>query len=239
MRSDLLEQLTGMGPFFALSTHRAGCVPPWQPLQTLLEPVSIGRRSAQLAQVLASDARTDAGHADSRVAGSVLQLGLVARLVSPWLGLAALGVPVAVGVRNLRWIPSPSSSFPLSVDGASLGSDQASASAEWARILTQDLLAAVVNAVHGSPQVLWGNVASAVNGAVSASSATRPDLAPAMRTVAVELLAALPVAASNTGQVGTSTFQRRSCCLMYRMAAGSSDALCGDCVLRSRPARSH
>lgn len=237
--SDILDQLAGMGPFFALSAHQAQCVPPWQPLTSLLQADSIDRRSAQLAQTLASGGRIDTGHVDPRVASSVLQLGLVARLVSPWLGLAALGVRVAAGVTDLRWIPSASSSFELSVDGATLGSEQVTAPAEWSSILTQGLLAAVVDAVDGSPQVLWGNVASAINGAVSASSATRPDLMSAMRTVAVGLLAALPVAASSTGQVGTSTFQRRSCCLLYRVAAGSPNAICGDCVLRSRPARFH
>lgn len=236
MRSELLEQLTGMGPFFALSSHRAECAPPWQPLQTLLHADSIERRSAQLAQTLASGAGVDVARVESRIADSVLQLGLVARLVSPWLGLAALGVRVPAGMADLRWIPSASSSFELSVDGATLESDHVPAPAEWAGILTQGLLTAVVDAVDGSPQVLWGNVVSAVNGAVSASRSTRPDLTPAIRVAALELLATLPVAVY-TGQVGTSAFQRRSCCLLYRVGAGSPGAMCGDCVLRGRPAR--
>lgn len=236
MRSDLLKQLTGMGPFFALGAHRANCVPPWEPLQTLLDADTIGSRSAQLAQSLTRGSRVDVAQVDARVADSVLQLGLVARLVSPWLGLAALGVRVPVEVADLRWIPSAGSSFELAVDSAILESDPMPAPAEWAAVLTQGLLTPVVEAVTGSPLVLWGNVTSAINGAVSASGATRPDLIADIREAALQLMGSLPVAAY-TGQVGQRTFRRSSCCLLYRVGTGPAEAMCGDCVLGRRPAR--
>ena len=80
--------------------------------------------------------------------------------------------------------------------------------------------------------MVWGNTASAVNGAVLAASAASPELAPRLRTVADSLLRALPVTAVHTGRVGSSDFRRRSCCLIYRVSATERPrAVCGDCIL--------
>jgi ferric iron reductase protein FhuF len=80
-----------------------------------------------------------------------------------------------------------------------------------------------------SPRVLWGNVASAVNGAAAMIAATRPDLAgPAAETASAML--------ANPALTGTFQgrplrgFRRRNCCLIYRLSP-ERPAYCGDCVL--------
>lgn len=237
MTSDVLEQLTGLGPFFALDSHQSACKSPWQPLASLLEAAMLERRTAVVARSLASGAGLDPEQVEARVAGSVSQLGLMARLVAPWLGLAALGSPPPMQLADLRWIPAAGSGFALSIDLTVLRSGRTLALADSVVVVTDALLAPVVQAIGGSPQVLWGNVASAANGAVSASRSTRPDLTAAMRRAATVLIEALPLAQMYTGEVGGAGFRRRSCCLLYRVGAASPRAVCGDCVLMQRGPR--
>ena len=77
--------------------------------------------------------------------------------------------------------------------------------------------------------MLWGNVASAVNGAATMIAAARPDLAGAAAEIAAAMLA-------NPALIGTYQgrplrgFRRRNCCLIYRLSP-ERRAYCGDCVL--------
>ena len=108
--------------------------------------------------------------------------------------------------------------------------------------LVTELLAPVVAAVRAraavAERVLWGNVASSVASARQLVAAVRPDAAPRAADVGRHLLTTAPFAATATlrdpapPDVGW-TFQRRSCCLYYRVPGGG---ICGDCVLR-RPVR--
>ena len=89
-----------------------------------------------------------------------------------------------------------------------------------------------------SRTVLWGNVASAVNGAVVMVGRSRPDLAGPAATLGRQLLETAPLLGTSTG---TSTgaiggamggdFRRLSCCLIYRVGGPGPRAVCGDCVL--------
>jgi ferric iron reductase protein FhuF len=94
--------------------------------------------------------------------------------------------------------------------------------------LLTDVLAPLTDALAEqnslSPQVLSGNITSAVFGAARMVGVARPDLAPAAREAAATLLAG-PLA--GTGVLG-ETFVRSSCCLYYRIPGGG---YCGDCVL--------
>jgi ferric iron reductase protein FhuF len=81
-----------------------------------------------------------------------------------------------------------------------------------------------------SRRVLLGNVASAVNGAASIIAAARADLAADAAAAGEALLSDPPLTAACTGTPGAG-FRRRSCCLIYRIAADGGAALCGDCVL--------
>ena len=86
-----------------------------------------------------------------------------------------------------------------------------------------------------SRRVLWGNVGSAINGAAAVISAARPPLRPRAIRVSAAALRFPGLAGSYRGQPTTS-FQRRSCCLIYRIPGNPQ--YCGDCILtaRQRPA---
>jgi ferric iron reductase protein FhuF len=101
-------------------------------------------------------------------------------------------------------------------------------------------LRSVVQAVSTmslSPRVVWGNVASAVNGAASALAAAAPDHAHQGRSLAILLLRHPALRQTSSGEPGTVGFRRRSCCLIYRAAPDADGAVCGDCVLVGRRGR--
>lgn len=223
--------LSDLGPFFAVDLHDGQPQAPWRPVADLLADTA--PRLEQVRAYLASGVGLDPSRVEPRVAASVMHLGLVARLVSPWVGLAAReDVLAPVGIDDLWWIPSLGGGFKLSVASAALTRERPVDLPGWAGGLVDDLLRPLTDAVPGSAAVLWGNTASAVNGAVVAASATRPALAPRLRTVADALLTAMPAADVHTGRVGTSAFRRRSCCLIYRVGGrASARSVCGDCVL--------
>ncbi len=86
-----------------------------------------------------------------------------------------------------------------------------------------------VEAMAVSPRVLWGNVASAVNGAATMIAAARPDLAGPAAAAAAALLANPALTGTYQGHP-LQGFRRRNCCLIYRLSPGRP-AYCGDCVL--------
>jgi hypothetical protein len=210
-----LAELAGFGPFFAVQTHRPSAeVPaPWQPLDTLLGSATVlAARISAVRDGLAAAAGCPASQVELRVAASVAQLGIAARLISPALGSAVLGVPLGIDVGQARWIPAIGGPFPLSLarPGGAL----------------VDMTAPMV-----SRRVLWGNVSSAVNGAAAVISTTRPPLHRRAIQVSAAVLRFPELAGSYRGQPTTS-FQRRSCCLIYRLAGNPQ--YCGDCVLITR-----
>ena len=163
------------------------------------------------------------GRPAPRVAASVTQLGLAARLISPALaGQVHSGLMPAMDLDGLWWQPAMGSLFPLSVDPGRTGT--------W-----QDLLYGPVTDLTRmfavSERVLWGNIASAINGAAGMIATARPDLAAAATALATTMLDAPELRNAGTRRPD-GRFQRRSCCLIYQASpARSRDALCGDCVL--------
>jgi hypothetical protein len=85
-----------------------------------------------------------------------------------------------------------------------------------------------------SPQVLWGNVASAANGAAAMIVAARPDLAAAAAGAAAAVLRYPALAGTYRGNPGAA-FRRRNCCLIYRLSPPGLARYCGDCVLGPGP----
>ena len=83
-----------------------------------------------------------------------------------------------------------------------------------------------------SSRVLWGNVASAVNGAARQVAVARPELAAAAWAAAANFFRD-PRLGTEPGPPGPS-FRRSSCCLIYRLAPGQDGPVCGDCVLAGR-----
>jgi Ferric iron reductase FhuF-like transporter/FhuF 2Fe-2S C-terminal domain len=116
--SHVLDDLAGLGPFFAVSAHPPGVapVPPWRPVIELLTPSgALTARIASVRAALAAQAGLGADAIEPRVAASTLQLSLAARLVSPALGAAVLGSPVDLRSGGLWWQEVTGGPVPLSV----------------------------------------------------------------------------------------------------------------------------
>ncbi|HVV09839.1 (2Fe-2S)-binding protein [Amycolatopsis sp.] len=203
--------LESLGPFFAVETHTAAPGAPWREFH---EP-DLTARVRAVRRHLARDRPEEA--VELRVAASVAHLGLAARLLSPALALNASCGQVPADVW---WQDVVGGAVPLSVRPVT--------GELTVRLL--DGLGAAVRPFSVSPQVLWGNVASAVNGAVTMIDAAAPDWAGRARELAAELLARPPLRGTST--VVGGRFRRRSCCLIYRAAPGGTGPVCGDCVLQ-------
>jgi hypothetical protein len=167
-----------------------------------------------------------------RVAASVAHLGLVARLISPPLGVRISGMgDLTLDPGETWWQPVIGGPVPLSVslDAATPISAKPRPVVEGVAHTLTELFAQE----SVSPRVLWGNVASAVNGAYNAISSLRPDLVNAARLHVLGTLDHPALRGMSNRDLGPS-FRRTNCCLIYRLgAAGGSRQVCGDCVLRT------
>jgi FhuF 2Fe-2S C-terminal domain len=228
----LLADLAALGPYFAVDVHRPASPlrPPWQPLDALIgSPDALAGRIGEVRERLAVAAGCPAAAVEFRVAASIAQLGLCARLLSPALGAAAAGRALPVDVGQARWVPALGGPFRLSLpeDAVAAGAGPAGAAALLAGPITQIVRA--VEAMAVSPLVLWGNVASAVNGAATMIAAARPDLAGPAAGIAAAMLANPALTGTYQGRP-LRGFRRRNCCLIYRLSP-ERRAYCGDCVL--------
>ena len=232
-----LAELAELGPYFAVDSHPSGSptCPPWRPLGELVSaPGALAARIGDVRARLAAAAGCPAAGVEFRVAASVAQLGLCARLLSPVLGAAATGWALPVDTAQARWVPALGGPFRLSLPQEA----EAGAGTAAALVLLAGPVRQVVEAVAGmavSPQVLWGNVASAANGAATMIAAARPDLAVAAAGAAATALRYPALADTHRGSPGAA-FRRLNCCLIYRLSPPGAARYCGDCVLGSRPA---
>jgi FhuF 2Fe-2S C-terminal domain len=262
-RAEVLAELARLGPFFALDCHPvgAGLAEGWRPLDELFQqPDVLAARVAVVRGALAEASRQSAGSVELRVAASMAQLGLAARLICPALGVAVLtGGLLEVDPARMRWQPGGGGAVGLSIRADALPAASRPAfdpSAEPGQLATAgparlaDALAGMVldgpvrtlveasGAFGVSPQVGWGNVASVVNGAKALIGAAEPGLTTAADALVTGLLNQPPLRGTHqlgTHQVSTApAFRRRSCCLVYRLAA-SPGPVCGDCVLDRAP----
>ena len=162
---------------------------------------------------------------------SAVLLGLAARLLSPALASAIVdGRLLELRPAQLYWQPAPDSAFPLAVPVDSRSApDPADGLAELLTGLIEHLVASLQAACPLSPQVAWGNVGSALNGAAIVLGQLRPERAAETYRLTEALLARPPL--NLVTPVAGPSFRRNSCCLLYRIAPGGRDALCGDCVL--------
>jgi hypothetical protein len=235
----LLAELAALGPYFTVDVHRPGSPPrpPWQPLDALIgSPDALAGRIGEVRERLAAAAGLPATAVEFRVAASIAQLGLCARLLSPALGAAAAGRALPVDIAQARWIPALGGPFRLSLpdtvlEAAAVRSSAAAGSAATGGLLAGPITQIVraVQAMSVSPRVLWGNVASAVNGAATMIVAVRPDLTTPAAETATAMLRYSPLTGTYQGRPFQG-FRRRNCCLIYRLSS-SAPAYCGDCVL--------
>ena len=235
----LLADLAALGPYFAVDVHRPGSPPrpPWQPLDALIgSPDALAGRIGEVRERLAAAAGLPATAVEFRVAASIAQLGLCARLLSPALGAAAAGPGAARRHRAGPLDPRPRRPVPAvpsghRSQGGAVRSSAAAGSAATAGLLAGPITQIVraVQAMSVSPRVLWGNVASAVNGAATMIVAARPDLTTPAAETATAMLRYSPLTGTYQGRP-FQDFRRRNCCLIYRLSP-SAPAYCGDCVL--------
>lgn len=221
-----LDQITSLGPFFAVDTHAAGSriEPPWHPMSVLTADPDL--LAAHVEGVRRQLSASGGPPVDTRTAASVAQLGLAARVISPALAIAVLcGDWPRLSLAELRWQRVPGGTFPLSVSDTALA---AGTPADLLGGLLSDLVDCALP-LSVSRKVLWGNIASAVNGAAMVLAGTRPDAARRTWDLAGELLGQ-PALRETWDTDSGRRFRRLSCCLIYR--ASRTAAVCGDCVLR-------
>ncbi|WP_214369254.1 IucA/IucC family C-terminal-domain containing protein [Pseudonocardia sp. H11422] len=235
-----LADVGGFGPFFEVGTNPTEQADPtWRPLTDLYsDPVPLRDRIAHVRRVLDSD---------DRVAASITFQGMAARVLSAPLAVVVLhGVLPALTARTLHWRVSLTGPWPLWVDapgGEALPDDLGAAADRLAALLVDEHLrplAAAVRAQVGiSERVLWGNAASSVAAGKRLIGTARPEAADRAARIAAGVLARDPFVAAGDRRAPVPpdvgwTFQRRSCCLYYRVREGGT---CCDCVLNLRAGR--
>lgn len=203
-----------LGDFFEVTViDLAELAPPWQRIDELIHrPERLRARVDAVRRALPG--------ADARVAASVAQLGLVARLIATDLGVAVTK-DASLDLERAWWQDRLGGPFPLAASVVARRSGLSPVVAD---------LTAAVEDLGVSSQVLWGNVASAINSAARLIAAGRPDLAGRAAVVADDWLAEPRV--EGGGLRSGPDFRRHSCCLIYQVA-GDRRAVCGDCVLRA------
>lgn len=247
----MVGDLATFGPFFAVEAHPPDSLrqEPWQVMSELVEnPEVLMDRVLAVRAALASAGGRPPGAVELRVAASVAHLGLVARLVCPVLAVAVTsGTLLEVSLQSARWQRVLGGAFPLSLpldsstDAADCDINLEPAPERLTSLLASRILdgpvrdlVEVTMSLSVSQRVLWGNVASAVNGAASMIATRRPSWADRSRVLASSLLAQPPLRGTSVGLVGGS-FRRQSCCLIYRAGPDGTGAVCGDCVLSRDP----
>ena len=163
---------------------------------------------------------------DLRACASTHLLGLAARIVAPVFGAAALtGQVVALDLGQLRWQEVIGGPLPIAV------LDPTTTSADLYAATVDPVIAPLVEAFGStfslSPQVLWGNVASAVAGA--ATMLIRSGVETLLDPLAVARTLTTSGSLAEMGQWTSAGFVRNNCCLFYKIPGGGT---CGDCVLR-------
>lgn len=239
MSSGAEDLLSALGPFFAVRLHARGAAPaaPWRPLAELVRrPEALLGRIGSVRTALADRSRDSVGEVELKVAASLAQLGLVARLTAPALAAMACGYRLEMDLDQLWWQDELGGPVPLSVPAPAARG--ALAACDVLDQVVAPITAATAELVAVSPRVLWGNVASAVNGAASQVAVKRPDLAADSWAVA-DAFFGHPGLSQELRRPGPG-FRRSSCCLLYRLVyrsgragAGWRDRVCGDCVLTS------
>ena len=226
----LLAKTAELGEYFALASPDDD---EWQELPLLFEGPRLLDFVKRTQHAIAASTRCDPDDIPARLAASSFQLGIAARLLSPAVGAATCFARVPLlNPTSLRWQPT-SKHFPrfaaTDVEWA-----PAATSARAADLISGSLLAEVLRPLNDrlkslmslSQQVMWGNVISAANGAVTVLSMSRPQYEPSGRSLVQALLETEPL--TGTGRFVHGKFVRQSCCLFYQ---APRSGLCGDCVL--------
>jgi FhuF-like iron-sulfur protein len=215
-----LSEVSVYGGFFALTI--GGDPAGWHPVGQ-----SYADGYADLIDATLAHYRTT----ESRVGASLVQLGHAARLWSPVLA-CALGHGVIPDLTNLQRADDGARLRLPEPVGDPVDGDPRLPETLY-RVVVQhhmEPLAAGLGVlgVKAAPDLLAGNIASALVGASHALLAARPDLREPIAAVTRSLLDTGTLAGSGALDGVDLRFRRRSCCLLYRTPAGFK---CGDCAL--------
>lgn len=231
----VLREVSALGGFFGVETSPPLSTQPWAQMSSLVDG-SGGLRDHidRTATALAAQSHIPPDQVERRVAASIMQQGLMARLVSPALASAAIaGWVPRLELARMWWQPKQPSPVPIMVpspDGAAGQTAEDLADMISLLVLEQgvDALAtAMARETNLSLHISWGNVASSVVGATIMLSRQRPDVAATAADLCRNLLATDLLAEAGDFEP-SGQFRRNSCCLYYRLPGGG---LCGDCVL--------
>ncbi len=227
-----LADIAAFGPFYQVDTVMVG--PGWIPMSGLIDGCDLAARIDVTLEALRE--RVERDDVDVRIAASLAQLSLSARLVSPVIALASrYSVVPRMSLATLHWKPRLGGAVPLGIRhprGVRGGTPAQLAALIDEHVLlplVEPLVSAAGRAVRISPQVLRGNVGSALASAVGVIATQDPPAGDRARALVELLLDATPRA--GTGHYVDGRFRRRSCCLYYRIEP--SAGTCGDCVLRT------
>jgi ferric iron reductase protein FhuF len=158
--------------------------------------------------------------------------------LSPVLAVAVThGLVLDTDLGRAHWRPVLGGPYPLSFPAPRpVRTAPASTVDELADLLDRHVMQVSIRRIATTTRrvtpvasgLLWGNVASAVAGAVGQIAGAGPPLAPIAYGLAEALLDRPSLAGTGAFEAGYR-FRRRSCCLIYRV--GSNAAFCGDCPL--------
>ncbi|MFF5013000.1 (2Fe-2S)-binding protein [Streptomyces sp. NPDC001165] len=242
-----LAALRPLGGFFVLRTVGAVPEPASEPLPTLAEtyeavPSDVSGPSDVYGNQLTFRVETVGQRlrtTEPRVAASISQQGLAARLWSPALACAALyGLLPDLDPRLLRWDAAATAPDDLWLTEVRPLPGDAATLADTVLHGHLEPLGETLRSRYGvAAGLLWGNAASALAGAAReldrwARARDRTEVADRARRLTGELFAH-PLLRTTGTRSGTA-FRRRSCCLYYRVPGGG---VCGDCCF-TRPPRS-
>lgn len=232
-----LADAAELGPFFATSPDAGTDWITWAQLTD--DAAALDRRLTEVRAILAAGPGAPA--VERPVVASTVHLGLVARLVAPVLGAALLTGTLPVSpAASVHLRLSGTNPLPLAItEPESVPADRperlgAAFTRHWLAPVIEPLTATVRVASGVSPQVLEGNVISAVAGALRMATVARPSLSDRASGALDEVLRTGSL--RGTGYRGSDgSFVRRSCCLFYRLPGAGT---CGDCVLQHAPGSS-
>ena len=218
-----LNTAASVGPYFAMNVDH-GTDSAWRPFTELVEPRVLRENVAMVRTVLAERAGRSIDEFDLRACASTFFLGLAARVIAPPLGALVLtGAVVQLELGRLRWQRVTGGPMPIAID------DPKVTEGDVYHAVIEPVMAPLADAFAStfalSPQVLWGNVASAIAGATTMLRTVGPEVEDPLE-VARELSSHGRLA--RMGQWRGGRFTRNNCCLFYRLPSGGK---CSDCVL--------
>ncbi|KWX25894.1 hypothetical protein AFM11_00970 [Mycolicibacterium wolinskyi] len=226
----LLREVAELGEFFALPVADDGG---WLPISTLLTDTAMRDYTRRTQAAIASSMGVAESAVPLKAAASSLHLSIAARLLSPVVGAAVcLAAVPRLTTETVKWQRDSSHRPALAMTRADWVrvTDPHQAARAIAETVITDVFAPLNDTMRSaaalSPQVLWGNVASAANGAVTVLAQTQAAAERRGRALVAALIATAPLL--DAAEFAAGQFRRRNCCLFYQVPGGG---YCGDCVL--------